>query len=217
MAQQARSVLFYFAVMFVSLTVAQSQGEMPAAMTKDEQSMILKYMGQARTYFEWGCGGSTMLACSQPSIQQVYSVDAHKTWVGKVNAAAASGACSDKQLSMQYIDVGEVGLWSHPIENNLTKWAAYSQAIRGVDGHLDLVLIDGRWRVSCLFETLAAVDDATIIVIHDFWWRPFYHRILPFVTVIDRVDSMVVCKKAPIDASKELLHHMSEYHVNQPS
>ncbi|HEX5957142.1 MAG TPA: hypothetical protein VFY92_00610, partial [Hyphomicrobiaceae bacterium] len=55
-----------------------------------------------------------------------------------------------------------------------------------------LVLVDGRFRVSCI---MAAIQHGVPkIVVHDFWTRRRLHTVLEFATVVDRVDALAVLK-----------------------
>jgi hypothetical protein len=60
----------------------------------------------------------------------------------------------------------------------------------------DLVLVDGRFRVACVFQALLTVPTARILV-HDFWQRPAYHIVLQYTTVLDRADTMVLLQRLP--------------------
>jgi hypothetical protein len=51
---------------------------------------------------------------------------------------------------------------------------------------LDLVLIDGRFRVACALEAVLRCSPDTTLVIHDFWNRPVYHGLLPYLDELER-------------------------------
>jgi hypothetical protein len=59
----------------------------------------------------------------------------------------------------------------------------------------DVVLIDGRFQVACLLNMLLNTKLDTIIMVHDFWNRPYYYEIKKFVEIIDGADTLIVCKR----------------------
>jgi hypothetical protein len=58
----------------------------------------------------------------------------------------------------------------------------------------DLVLIDGRFRVACAALICLFPKQVKRICFDDFTTRPQYHVILPFIDVLETVDSMIVCQ-----------------------
>ena len=62
--------------------------------------------------------------------------------------------------------------------------------------NLDLILIDGRFRVACLCQSLLHCDNKDVtFVIHDFFDRPDYHCVLKLCTEVDRADTSVVLRR----------------------
>lgn len=62
---------------------------------------------------------------------------------------------------------------------------------------LDLILIDGRFRVACCLKCFDKISDECVIIFDDFLNRPQYHIVLDYYTIIEQtIDSaMVVLKK----------------------
>ena len=58
----------------------------------------------------------------------------------------------------------------------------------------DTVLVDGRFRVACVLNTLM-IKNCPIIMVHDFWKRPKYKTMLDYTEIIDEADSLVVLRK----------------------
>ena len=56
----------------------------------------------------------------------------------------------------------------------------------------DLVLIDGRFRVACAALICLHPKYVKRICFDDFTSRPQYHVILPFIDILETVDTMIV-------------------------
>ena len=104
-----------------------------------------------------------------------------------------------KRLFFYYVDIGKTKEWGFPISNDSKEiFPNYSNDIfNSVDSNtLDIVLIDGRFRVACLLSVILNMSSTedTIILFHDFWNREKYHIVLKYVTEIERVDTLAVFK-----------------------
>lgn len=205
-------------VIFVALMAATcgSVGarQFKLAMTEAETETLGKYMAGAQVYAEYGCGGSTMLAC-ESGVRKIYSFDSHPQWVEKMQRDTSDVGCN---ANIRYVNIGPVKMWGFPEQVNKTAWAAYAGAIKKVDEEsFDLVLIDGRWRLACFFNTLQTVGEDTLIAVHDFTWRPAYHALLPYVEVVEQVGSLVVVrKKADVPHTRELIKYLADWYLSRP-
>jgi hypothetical protein len=65
----------------------------------------------------------------------------------------------------------------------------------------DVVLVDGRFRVAAALKALWHIDDASVVLIHD--WTPrkeAYGRVLAYYDVVDKVDTLIVlARKSDVD------------------
>lgn len=166
----------------------QNDFQLPSApaMTVAEQQLFLSYLKQAKHYFEFGSGGSTVWAVEQDLTVQ--GVESDPTWVQALQEKLG------QQCQITVADIGPTGDWGYPLTQQTDKFPAYSQAILAHQQPFDLILIDGRFRVAC---TMAAIQhiakhqtqDSTIIFIHDFWNRPQYHCVLEFLEVVEQIES----------------------------
>src|SRR5262249_49162244 len=70
----------------------------------------------------------------------------------------------------------------------LAKWPAYASAPWSGYRRVipDLVLVDGRFRVACIALAVLNSRSDTVIAVHDFWDRPWYHVCLPLLEIIAR-------------------------------
>lgn len=161
------------------------------AMTSDEQQLFLSKLKQAKNYFEFGSGGSTVWAVQQGLTVQ--GVESDPAWVQALQEKLG------QQCQVAVVDIGPTGDWGYPLTTQTDKFPRYSQAILEHEHAFDLILIDGRFRVACTMATIQHIakhhtQDSTIIFIHDFWNRPQYHCVLEFLDVVEQVESAGVFK-----------------------
>jgi hypothetical protein len=134
-------------------------------------------------YLEYGCGGSTVYACSLPNIKVVLSVDSDPVWIAKVKGSAkGSSSHTPPTLLLAHCDIGEVGDWGVPINKNKSDhfWkymAAPWDIARSRNYVPDTILIDGRFRVACFLYSLLAARVGATILFDD--WAP---RTMPVST-----------------------------------
>jgi len=150
-------------------------------MSEDEQRCYQEHLGRSETVVEFGLGGSTLLALRLPNITKFVGVDSDLEWIRKLNDTpeAAAGGRSAKFL---HADIGEVGAWGRPSNNEkIDSWPQYSLAPWGLIGRPDLVFVDGRFRVSCIMESVLRGRSDTLTIVHDYWDRSEYHCTLPFL------------------------------------
>ena len=151
-----------------ALLLAMSQAasnRLPPMMSPNEAALFEQHVSKAGVYMEYGCGGSTMLACKSGA-GEVFSVDSHPLWIAQVRDAARSCPIN---VTMMHVDVGPVRTFGFPVNTNLTASREYASAISSVPRpHVDFVLIDGRWRVSSFFFAYSAllVDNTTLFGFH---------------------------------------------------
>lgn len=104
--------------------------------------------------------------------------------------------------------------WTHPKvisiinKNTIECFNIYSNIILTLDKNIkiDLILIDGRFRVICALKCHSVIQESCIILIDDFLNRDSYHILLNYYDIIEKGDKMVALrKKKNVFISKELL------------
>ena len=93
------------------------------------------------------------------------------------------------------VDIGPTGEWGYPKSNDQPHlFEKYSSDIFYlVPAHnLDLVLIDGRFRVACTLKSIMVchANPGFRILIHDFWNRKHYHILLNYLDTVEQVESI---------------------------
>lgn len=168
-------------------------------MTPGEMDCFRRHVQDAHIYLEFGCGGSTRMA-AESGVNKLFSVDTDKEWVLTCRRhPSIAPLVKAGRAVLQWVDVGPVSRWGYPADRQHTdRWPNYSLAIWDkIDGVPDVVLVDGRWRVSTAVQTLLRCGENTKLLFHDFTLRASYSRILPFIEVIEEVDTLLVCRGKP--------------------
>lgn len=163
---------------------------------------------------EFGLGGST-LCLLQAGVKEILSVETDPIWVARVaehelvRPHIASG-----RLSMCEVDVGPTKGWGRPADRSKqATWPAYWQEPwrRVETDKVDLVFVDGRFRVASTLNAMLQGSEDLTIVVHDFWTRPGYHVLLKYLNCACRADSLgVFFVKRRVDSRamlNDLLRH----------
>ena len=106
------------------------------------------------------------------------------------------------------------GDWGYPTNTSDTaRFPYYVNAIERLAGHtpggegraakppVDVVLVDGRFRVAAALKALWHIDAASVVIIHDWTQRvKVYGLVLQYYNIVHSVDSLVVlARKEDVD------------------
>ena len=166
--------------------------------SKNDKKMFYEYLDNINVYFEYGSGGSTYQASIKKNIKTIYSVESDITWQKKLKQI-------NKNPNINYIynemDT-QPNTWGNPgknatdiqkinYSNHITKLSKEQQ------DSIDLVLIDGRFRVACCLKCYDIIKDNCLIAFDDFLNRPGYHTVLKYFDIIKKTQDnrMVILKK----------------------
>lgn len=160
----------------------------PLVMSKAQKACFLKYLSAATSYFEYGCGGTTFLAAEMSNIQHIASVDSEFEWTQKVSQLLPN-------ILIRWIDIGPTNEFGYPTDATFRdRFPNYSQLWNTTESQYDTVFIDGRFRVACAAQIILNPKSVKTILFDDFTHIPEYHCILPYVTILEVVDDMIVCQ-----------------------
>jgi hypothetical protein len=177
-------------------------------MTTAETTQLELQLAGLGSLLEFGCGGSTLVAARQ--LRRIVSVDSDADWLAKVQADMATAPV---EFTPVHIDIGPVREWGYPAdEQRLRDWPRYhAQIWRGMSGSPDAVLIDGRFRVACLLQSVIHCKPDCIFLFHDFAERDYYRVVLKHVDVLARIDTLAVMRtKARVDGTA-VLHDLFDH------
>jgi hypothetical protein len=150
-------------------------------MTVEEQVCFALLLSSANSYVEFGCGGSTVLACTLIT-KSIITIDSSREWLDRV-ARACRRTVAKVQPRLVHADIGPTGDWGRPSDESCKdRWGLYSTAVWEVEGAnaADLYLVDGRFRVACFIETLLRCRADAVVVMHDYAPRAEYHIVETF-------------------------------------
>jgi hypothetical protein len=169
--------------------------KMEPLLTKNDKAMFYKYLDKATVYFEYGTGGSTYQANLRNNIIKIYAVDSDSEWLNQQIK-------SDK-LTLIYNDLNTIpNTYGHPgAYCTYIQKVNYSNQMRALTDdelkQIDLVFIDGRFRVACCLKCFDIIEPSCIILFDDFLNRPEYHVVLDYYEIIDKTNDerMVALRK----------------------
>jgi hypothetical protein len=180
-----------------------------------------KALAGARIYLEYGAGGSTVLASR--FVQKLFTVESDARYLRAVERKVhASGPVSENHFL--HANIGMTEFWGKPAFTNhsagrLRRWSRYPQLpwelLEAAGEVPDLILIDGRFRVACMLESLIHLkDQSALIFFDDYFHRKPYAIVERFADIVDRCGPMALFrKKAAMDlqaCNEALREHYSE-------
>ena len=165
----------------------------------------------ATHYLEYGSGCSSFQAANQENIKTIHSIESDPEWYNIV----CKNIQKTKPITLMYTHLNTVpNNWGNPGDGCLIEHAKeYSRAIKSLSEtesrRLDMILIDGRFRVACCLNCFDVISNECQIVFDNFINRQYYHVVLEFYDIVRKTkdDVMVVLKKKTdiIGPSRELI------------
>ena len=186
-------------------------------MTREEFGLLAEMANDAWTIIEYGSGGSTVYFLRRN--KRVFSVDSNPGFHQLMMSIPFVSSRIGNGLNLDFVDMGPTDTWGTPLSTEKSaEWPRYvSQPWSrvGSGDRVDLVLVDGRFRVACcLYSVQQLVERGwteTPILFHDFWDRKEYHVVLPFLHELKSSGTLAAFKpKAGLDAA-ELARVLAEY------
>ena len=168
-------------------------------LSENDMKMFYRYLDKSTIYFEYGSGGSTYQANLRPNIQKIYSVESDKTWMNKLNSVIKTNT----KITYIYNEMGtKPNTWGYPSKScDKLNLINYSEHIRNLSveerSKIDLVMIDGRFRVACCLKCYDVITDRCYIAFDDFLNRKKYHIVLKYYDIVEKTEDkrMVILRK----------------------
>lgn len=176
-------------------------------LSTNDTTMFYKYLDTIKVYFEYGSGGSTYQASIRPNICKIYSVESDIVWQNKVKQVTRFQE-SHKDIIHIFNEMDtQQNNWGYPGTNatNIQK-INYSNHITKLTKdqqlEIDLVLIDGRFRVACCLKCFDVIRNNCLIAFDDFLNRKHYHIVLDYFDIVEQTsDNMMVILKKKLNVS----------------
>ncbi len=187
-------------------------------MSKNERGIFDGIINKSRNYLEFGLGGSTIRAL-QKSKANIYTVDSSLEWIAYMRQYLIFRYFENKRLFIFPVDIGPTCKWGHPESDDFkNRFDSYSSNVfKLIDAErLDLVLVDGRFRVACTLKCILEChnNDDLKILIHDFWNREHYHVVLKYLDVVDKVDTTGIFSIKNNTCLKSVMEDYKAYKTN---
>ncbi|MCL2443028.1 MAG: hypothetical protein FWD13_06110 [Treponema sp.] len=188
-------------------------------MTKKKKALFQKYAEKAKIYLEFGAGGSTNTALNL-ALEKIYSVESSEAWINILieKHKLISESKQSGRLNFFHADIGPVKFLGYPVVSKKDKspdrFLRFSQGIfekYPEAASADVILVDGRFRAACFLYSLLKVKDDAVLMFHDFWNRRHYHAVLKYIDVIDRANSLMVCRKKNNVSNDEILNEYEKF------
>jgi len=175
----------------------------------NDTEMFYRYLKKINIYFEYGSGGSTYQASILNNIKKIYSVESDIQWQNKLKQTIKNPntVYIFNEMDTQPYSWGNPGKNATNIQkinysNQITKLSKEQQ------GSIDLVFIDGRFRVACCLKCYDIIKDDCLIAFDDFLNRQHYHIVLEYFDIIEQTEDnrmVILKKKKNVNIPKELI------------
>jgi len=208
---------------------------LPIHMEMESLHVFLRYVSRAKTYLEWGSGGSTQLAPYLVSGIAV-SIEHNMEWCRIMLEENIMVATARAESLLFYHCVNthvELQKWGLPAQelsdeelvgmatlylNEGTKALLHLRDFTDT-ATFDFVLIDGRFRVACALHLMinGMLNPESLVMIHDFSNRKKYHVILRYydmaLSASHSMSSVLLRPKHVFDRQKivrDYVHYLRE-------
>lgn len=157
----------------------------------DVAAFVEERYRSASCILEYGSGGSTVLAAELPN-KEVFSVESDQAWAERLSEFFRQYDGVQSRPTIFHVDIGETGKWGYPVNKKMQHvFPGYSCAIwEEMSVNPDLILIDGRFRVSCFLISVALAKKGALVLFDDFVGRAEYDVILKYCEPISFVGRM---------------------------
>jgi hypothetical protein len=167
-------------------------------------------ISKSQIYLEYGSGGSTIVASR--NTKQMFTVESDAAFLRAVRKRLKSIPEPHSQVTLIFVNIGLTEEWGIPVFKQPTKrrvarWRRYVAApwekLRTLGIEPDTILVDGRFRVACVLQSLLNLSSRCdcLILVDDYLDRPQYHAVEEFTDIHAVHGRMaVMVKKEKFDA-----------------
>ena len=172
----------------------------------------------ARNYLEYGSGGSTVVA--NRYVTNLVSVESNASFLAGVRKKLEEEP-RRAMTKLIHVNIGLTHDWGMPVfrkptRRRVRRWEDYSKApwryFRAVGQQPDLILVDGRFRVACVLESLLSLSPVsrTQILLNDYVGRPEYSVVERF-TDIELAGRMAILRPRKSIDRIQMRHLVRQY------
>lgn len=176
----------------------------PSLPPEEAAALIAAYQG-AGVILEYGTGGSTVIAADLARV--VFSVESSTDHIAGM-AEWFLQNLPKADVHLHHGDIGKTRQLGFPADNKqVAKWSNYPISVwdRADFQHPDVVLIDGRFRVACLYTTLLRITRPVRVLWDDYAGRPAYHKVEVMLGAPQMVGRMAIFDLTPTAFAPQLM------------
>lgn len=191
-------------------------------LLEGELPLFQQEISRAKSYLEFGMGGSTLFAASL-GVKRIVSVDSDPEWISRIADSIATFR-KTSEIDLIHCDIGPTGSWGMPInQEGMANWPQYFHEPwkRFAAVHIvpDLIYVDGRFRVACTLYSILRLHLAytslgrgkTRIMIHDFNNRPHYHKVTDYAQIVEQFNTLAVFELRKSFSVADLVSDLLEF------
>jgi hypothetical protein len=183
------------------------------------KALFANELATTETYLEYGSGGSTVTA--HHAAEALVSVDNDRDVLRAVGARLRRHAYGPTAMLI-YVDMGITKEWGYPVFHRRTRvrverWKNYAQAPWGYLNERqlqpDMIMVDGRFRVACILESLLNLHPVSScrILVDDYTERHHYHVVERFAE-LHRVSGRMALLTKRRDMDIDECRHFARSH-----
>ena len=202
-----------------------SRIEVPNSPHFDDESgaFFEARISEVSRYLEYGSGGSTVLA--HKYVKCLVSVESDRRFLRAVQRMLDANP-SQAEAILIPVNIGLTEAWGRPAftkptPRRLRRWQAYPRApwvyYKYRKQEPDLILVDGRFRVACVLESLLNQGEnrSCQILLDDYLGRSHYSVVEEFADLLEMKGRMAVLRAKPgLDrgnCQRVLEHYYSDF------
>jgi len=183
---------------------------------KNDKDLFHKYIDKSSNYLEFGSGISTYIVSLKQNINKIISIESDKEWFDKINNMIVN----KNKLVYFYIDLCcEKNNWGFPgdkclYENKLRYVNCINDIDKKILSNIDIILIDGRFRVSCCLKCFDIINENCYLLFNNFLERKKYHIILNYFDIIEQsIDNCMVVLQKKTNKTSPTIDLIQKYEV----
>ncbi len=191
------------------MTEAKEAPPLKIAMRPSERKLYAKFIENINYLVEYGSGGSTKFAFEK-NVWRVLSIENDLNFIEYLlKDELLNQMVKVNRLKVLHVGLGPCGNFGFPLSDPPEYMRQRYQTMpwQLMDMVPDVILVDGRYRLSVALRALLKFRADTIICFHDFWDRQSrYSQILNFTEVVESADRLAVLRaKSNFDPADVLL------------
>lgn len=174
-------------------------------MSSDAIDYLTDKFKNTNTFLEYGAGGSTVLAAKM-GVNYCYSVESDRNFADAVREKIDIY----KNSTIKFIvpDIGPVGDWGYPKDNSQChKWHNYALYVWDIihknNRMPELILVDGRFRISCFLISLINATPGTPIIFDDYFSRSLRYGVVEELLLPEKIMGDSAIFRVPEKLDKE--------------